>query len=326
MSYTAGETILDDHYESFLNGSSAGTYGINYVGGTGAGEYGLGQTHVVSVAAGQTITASQWNALFTQMDNVANHTNDSLTSTTARSAGDSLAIISALQTDLNTLAASVAAGSPNASARGEGSELQSSVSSTRWNVSHIVEHSITFSSNANLRHFFNQGGAMRVKFTRNGGGAANGSSATSKDGSVDELITALGNFDLKQTTSARSGSGETLTTDGSATGVRDLGTGYTTLIRLTQSSGTYTSMYVQVEAKLDAAIGTAVVVTMKYSLFDPDGTDNTYTSGNLSSVDVNAEFIGITDFATHTNNPTTAQGLASVAAIASSAVVSNNTA
>ena len=165
MSYTTGEKILDDHYESFLNGSSAGTYGINHIGGTGANEYGTGQTHLVSVAAGQTITAAQWNSLFTQMDNIANHTNDTLSSTTARSAGDPIAMVSALQTDLNTLAASVAAGCPNASAIAESSELQSSVSSTRWNGSHIVEHSITFSNNTDLRHFFNTGGKMRMKFT-----------------------------------------------------------------------------------------------------------------------------------------------------------------
>ena len=323
MSYTTGEKILDDHYESFLNGSSAGAYGINHIGGTGANEYGTGQTHLVSVAAGQTITAAQWNSLFTQMDNIANHTNDTLSSTTARSAGDSIAMISALQTDLNTLAASVAAGCPNASAVGESSELQSSVSSTRWNGSHIVEHSITFSNNTDLRHFFNSGGKMRMKFTRTGNG---GSSATSKDGSIDELITAIGNFDLKQTTSSRSGSGETVTTNGLALGVRDGTTSYQTLLRLTQSSGTYTSMYVDIQFKLNAAIGSAVTVTLKTSLVDADGTDSQYTSTNLNSVDQYAEFIGVTDIALHTMNPTTAQGLASVKAIASSAVVSNNTA
>lgn len=323
MSYTTGEKILDDHYESFLNGSSAGAYGINHIGGTGANEYGTGQTHLVSVAAGQTITAAQWNSLFTQMDNIANHTNDTLSSTTARSAGDSIAMISALQTDLNTLAASVAAGCPNASAVAEGSELQSSVSSTRWNGSHIVEHSITFSNNTDLRHFFNSGGKMRMKFTRTGNG---GSSATSKDGSIDELITAIGNFDLKQTTSTRSGSGETVTTNGLALGVRDGTTSYQTLLRLTQASGTYTSMYVDIQFKLNAAIGSAVTVTLKTSLVDADGTDSQYTSTNLNSVDQYAEFIGVTDIALHTMNPTTAQGLASVKAIASSAVVSNNTA
>ena len=323
MSYTAGETILDDHYESFLNGASAGAFGINHVGGTGASEYGLGQTDLLSIAAGQTITASQWNSVWTQMDNIANHTNDSLTSTGQRTAGDAIAIVSALQTDLNTLAASVAAGSPNATAIAESGELQSSVSSTRWAGSHIVEQSITFANNNALRWFFNSGGKMRMKWTRNGNG---GGSATDKDDSVTELIAATGNFDLKQTTSSRSGSGETLTTDGSALGVRDLTTSYQTLIKLTQSSGTYTTMYLLVEAKLNAAIGSAVTVIMKFSIVDVDGTDSEYTSGNLNSIDQYENFIGITDFALHTMNPTTAQGLASVSAIASSAVVSNTTA
>ena len=322
MSYTTGEKILDDHYESFLNGSSAGAYGINHIMGTGSGEYGLGLTEIVGTSAGTTITAAKWNTLFTNMDNIANHTNDSLSSTPARSAGDEIAFISALQTDLNTLAASVAAGCPNATALSEGSELQSSPASSRWNDSHIVEHSITFSSNAHLRYFFNAGGSMRMKMTRTGNG---GSSNTDKDDSVDEMITAIGNFDLKQTTSTRSGSGETVTTNGLSNGVRDLGTSYTTLLRLTQSSGTYTSMYVDIQAKLNAAIGSAVTVTMRWETNDPDSGDSEYTSGNTSSIDQYENFIGVTDVATHVNAPTTAQGLASVYTIASSSAVSNTT-
>ncbi len=322
MAYAAGDSILDDHYNGFLSGSTAGAYGINHIQGTGAGEYGLGLTSLTGTSAGTTVAASQWNTLFTNMDNIANHTNDTLTSTAARSAGDSIAMISALQTDLNTLAASVAAGCPNATAVAEGGELQSSAASSRWNDSHIVEHSITFSSNAHLRYFFNAGGSMRMKLTRTGTG---GSSATDKDDSVDEMITALGNFDLKQTTSSRTGSGETLTTDGAATGVRDLTTSYATLIRLTQSSGTYTSMYVDVQAKLDAAIATAVKVTMRYELNDPDTGDDEYTSGNTSSIDQYENFIGVTDFATHIVAPTTAQGLASVYTISASAAESNTT-
>ena len=161
-----------------------------------------------------------------------------------------------------------------------------------------------------------------MTFTRNGNG---GSSATSKDSSVDELISAVGNFDLKAATSTRSGSGETLTTDGLSNGIYDLGTSYTVLMKLTQSSGTYTSMYVDVQAKLNAVIADAVTVTMYYRLLDADTGDSAYTSGNLSSVDVNANFIGITDFSTRIVAPTTGEGLASVATIASSAVVSNNT-
>ena len=321
MGYTSGEKILDDEYNTFVNSSSS-PYGYNHFAGTGATVYGLGQTHLGVVGAGDKVTASQWNALFTGMDNIANHTNDTLTSTAQRTAGDPIAIKSALVADLASLAAEVAGGSTSATAISESSELESAAASSRWNESHIVEQSITFSSNANLRHFFNAGGTMRQKMTRTGNG---GGSATSKDSSVDEMISAIGNFDLKAATSTRSGSGETLTTDGLSNGIYDLGTGYTVLMKLTQASGTYTSMYVEISAKLDAAVASAVKVTMKWGTYDIDGGDSEYTSGNLSSVDQYANFIGVTDVALHTVNPTTGEGLASVASIASDATESNTT-
>lgn len=322
MGYVAGEKILDDEYNTFVN-SSSDPYGYNHFAGTGALNYGLGQTAITTNVAGDTITAAEWNSLFTGMDNIANHTNDTLTSTAARSTGDTIAIKSALVADLASLAAEVAGGSTSATAISAGSELQSSTSSTRWAGSHIVEHSITFSNNNDLRWFFNAGGTMRMTFTRNSNG---GGSATSKDSSVDELITAIGNFDLKAVVSTRSGSGETVTTNGLANGIFDLGTGYTVLLKLTQSSGTYTTMYIDIQAKLNAAAGSAVTVTMKYSLVDADTGDSEFTSGNLSSVDQYANFIGTTDFSTRIVAPTTGEGLASVSTIASSAVVSNNTA
>jgi len=322
MAYVAGDTILDDEYNTFVNSSSS-PYGYNHFAGTGSGAYGLGQTHIATVTGSSTtITAAQWNTLFTSMDNIANHTNDTLTSRAQVSAGDTIAIKAAVEADLATLAASVAGGCVNATAISESAELQSSVSGTRWNDNHTVEQSITFSSNDDLRHFFNAGGKMRMKLTRNGNG---GSSATSKDSSVDELITGMGNFDLGAQVSTRSGSTETLTTDGLANGVADLGTGYTTLMLLTQDSGTYTSMTLQVDAKTDTGdYDTATVVTMKLTLTDADGTDGEYTSGNTNTVDQYAEFIGTTDVALHTMDPTTAEGLASVASISGSNEVSNN--
>ena len=325
MGYLAGEKILDDEYNTFVN-SSSDPFGYNHFAGTGALGYGLGQTAIPVVTGGHsTITAAQWNSLLTGMDNIGNHTNDSLTARTQVTAGDPILIKAAIVADLASLAAEVAGGSTSATAIAEGSELQSSASSTRWNGTHIVEHSITFANNNALRWFFNAGGTMRMKFTRTGGGQSNGSSTTPKDDSVDEMITAIGNFDLKAAVSTRSGTGETVTTNGLANGIYDLGTGYTVLLKLTQSSGTYTSMFVDIQAKLNAAVASAVTVTMKYTLNDVDSGDSAYTSGNLSSIDVNENYIGITDFGLFIVAPTTAQGLASVSTIASSAEVSNNT-
>ena len=124
MAYVAGDTILDDEYNTFV--TSTNPIGINHIMGTGATVYGLGQTELAGVAAGDggnTITAASWNALLTAMDNIGNHTNDSLTARTQVAAGDTIAIKAAIAADLVSLAAEVAAGSVNATALSAGSEL-----------------------------------------------------------------------------------------------------------------------------------------------------------------------------------------------------------
>ena len=324
MAYVAGDTILDDEYQTFV-ASSSDPYGWNHFAGTGAGQYGLGQTHLVEVTPNATtITAAQWNALLTGIDNIANHTNDSMTARTAVVTGDTIAIKSAVAADLATLAASVAGGCVSATALSAGSELHSSLSSTRYAGSHTVEHTVTFANGNNLRFFFNAGGKIRVNLTRNGNG---GSAKTGKDDSVDEMITAMGNFDIGAQVSTRSGSGETLTTDGFANGVDDLGTSYTTIFLLTQANGNYTSMTLKGEAKVDnATYGTAVSVTVKMTLTDADSGDAEFTSGNTSSIDQFENFIGQTDFATKLMLPTTAQGLGTVYTLSGSAETSNSTA
>jgi len=324
MAYVAGDTILDDEYQTFV-ASSSDPFGWNHFAGTGSGQHGLGQTHLVEVTPNATtITAAQWNALMTGIDNIANHTNDSMTARTAVVTGDTVSIKAAVAADLATLAASVAGGCVSATALSAGSELQSSRSDTRYAGSHIVEHTVTFANGNDLRFFFNSGGKIRVNLTRvaNGGG-----SATDKDDSVDEMITAMGNFDIGAQVSTRSGSSETLSTDGFANGVDDLGTGYTAIFLLTQANGTYTSMTLKGEAKVNnATYGTAVSVTVKMSLTDADGGDAEFTDGNTDSIDQFENFIGTTDFATKLMLPTTAQGLGTVYTLSGSAETSNNTA
>ena len=326
MGYVAGETILDDEFNAFV-ASSSDPFGFNHFAGTGATVYGLGQAAIPTVAGGTTtVAAAQWNSLLAGLDNIANHTNDTMTARTAVTAGDTIAIKSAVAADLATLAASVAGGSVNATAISAGSELQSSRSSTRYVGSHIVEHTVTFTDANQMRFFFNAGGKIRVNLTRVGGGLANGSSTSAKDDSVDEMITAMGDFDIKSLTSSRSGTTETLTTDGFAVGFQDVTTSYQTVFLLTQANGTYTSMTLKGEIKGNATAGSTTNVTIKMSLTDADSGDILYTSGNLNSIDVNENFLGQTDFATKLMLPTTAQGLNPVYTLSGSAETSNTTA
>ena len=93
---------------------------------------------------------------------------------------------------------------------------------------------------------------------------------------------------------------------------------------LRQSNGTYTSMDLKIEAKVDnATYGSAVKVTVKCSVIDADSGDAAFTDGNTSGVDQFANFIGVTDWGLFTVDPTTAQGLNPVYNISASAIESN---
>ena len=314
MAYSAGDTILDDEYNAFVS-SSSDPYGYNHFAGTGSGVYGLNQSSISTVSAGDTIAASNWNALFTGMDNIANHTNTSITASSV-SAGDTVAIRSALITDLANLAAAVAAGSTGATALSTNS-IGTSTNSGTWNSSSTIERSVTFANNATMRAFFNAGGRIRID------PAISGSTTGSKDTVFSELTTAVGNLDLRAHSTSRSGSGETQTTFNSGTGFHDLGTGYSTLLKLTSNNSGYTSDYVQIYAKLNAAVDSATVITIRMISSDP-ADDTTYTSPNTSGVPSNPNEAPRMVLNIIEVFPTNGEGLASNIQSSSNAQVSNS--
>ena len=316
MAYSAGDTILDDEYNNFVNSSSS-PYGYNHFAGVGAGNYGLNQTSISTVSAGDTIAASNWNALFTGMDNIANHTNVSITASSV-SAGDTIAIRSALITDLANLAAAVAGGSTGATALNSAASAGSSTNGATWNSSSDIQRSITFANNATMRAFFNAGGKVRMDPS-----CITGISGT-KDNVFSELtVTATGNLDIGAHSTTRSGSGETLTTNGLAIGFHDLTTSYQTILKLTSNNAGYTSDTVTYQAKLNAAPATATVITCRMVSSDP-AADTTYTSGNTSGVAANPNEAPRMTLALLTINPNNSQGLASTISPSSNAQVVNS--
>ena len=318
MAYIAGDTILDDEYNTFVNNSSS-PFGLNHFAGTGALEYGLGESPVATVSPGGTIQASQWNALFTGMDTIAAHTGDTLTARSSVSAGDAIAIKAAVATDLATLAASVAAGSPNTSALTTSATLQAPASSSTWFGSFTTQVSATFSSADQMRFFFNAGGRIRIDPIRTGNGGVSG--ASGKDGAWDNLYNAVGNFDIRSKTCLRSGTGETQDTFASGTGFYDLTTGYTTLLQLSDDTYPYTANNIKIEAKLNAAPGTAVTITVKTTATD-GAADFTF---NDNSADNQAYRNGTHEHRLITVDTNTSGGLANSYAPSSSAIVSNST-
>ena len=323
MAYSAGDTILDDEYNNFV-GSSSSPFGINHIGGTGSAQYGLGESSVSTVSAGGTVQASQWNTLFAAMDVVAAHTGVSVSSTGSKSAGNSIAIISALTSNLASLAGAVAGGSTSTSALTTSSALQSPSSSSTWNNSFTTEMSVTFANANKMRHFFNAGGKVRVSAAVTGSGLAGDGNGPGIDVSWTQIYNGLGNIDIASQASTRSGSGETLATNGLANGFHDLGTGYTHIIRITDNTYPYASNHIDVHAKLNASVGSATVMTVK--LTATDGTANlTFTGGNPEGSDTQSYRNGQHQHKIFTISTTTAS-LTNAHAQSSTATVSNSTA
>ena len=316
MAYASGDTITADQYNIFVNNSSS-PFGYNHFAGTGSANYGLGQTHIATVTGGATtITATQFNTLLTGIDNIANHTNDTMTARTAVTAGDTIAIKSNLETDLATLAASVNGGSTSATALTT-NQLRQTTNSGTFNNTSTIEISVTFASADAMRHFFNAGGKIRCVM------ATSGSTDGDKDTVGTDLGTGLGNLDIAAEATTRSGSSETLTTNGLANGFRDLGTSYTTIIKLTSDNSGYTSNTAEISAKLNAAIGTGVTLTVKQVCVD-GASDTTFTAGNTSGVAANPNEAPTMRLTLTELNPTDAQGLASAIQVDSNAEVSNS--
>ena len=314
MAYSAGDPILDDEYNEFVN-SSSDPFGYNHFAGPGSTVYGLNQATISTVSAGDTIAASHWNSLFTGMDNIANHLNRSITSSSV-SAGDTIAIRSALISDLANLAADVAAGGVNVTALGTNA-IGTSTNGATWNGTSTLERSVTFANNNTMRAFFNAGGSIRVD------PATSGSVAGNKDTVFQELTAAVGNLDIGAHATTRSGTGETQTSFASSTGFHDLGTSYTSLLKLTSNNSGYTSDTVEISAKLNAAVSSATVITIKMVSLDP-AADTTYTSPNTSGVPANPNEAPAMQLNIIEEHPTDAQGLAAAIQSASNAQVSNS--
>ena len=316
MAYSAGDPILDDEYNTFVN-SSSDPFGYNHFAGPGSGQYGLNQSTIATVSAGDTVNASSWNALFTGIDNIANHLNRSITASSV-SAGDTIAVRSALIGDLANLAADVAAGGLNVTALGTNA-VGSSTSASTYNTSATIERSVTFANNNTMRAFFNGGGKIRIDPTV----------VTGIDGDKDTVFndlttTATGNLDIGAHASTRSGTGETQTTNGLGNGFHDLGTGYTTILKLTSDNSGYTSNTVEYSAKLDAAPASATVITIKMVATDAAG-DATFTAGNTDGVAANPNEAPKITLALIEVFPNNSEGLASSIQSASNAEVSNST-
>jgi len=289
MSYAQYGTIAAADYNSLVGTNPniiSGT--LNTVWSTGGTNTGYGQTAVVTVATGDLVYAANWANLVNKTANSASHQGTSITSVTAPSAGDTIAYVSAIPTNLTTIYTS------RLNAATQGSSTSNAVTTgSSWSTQILFTHTVTFANGDAARYFFNSGGQLKITCSQPTGSAI--------DNLWNSLATAVGTINISAPSSGtvtiastsysgiQKSGGSGSATVSSNNGYYALTTANANVFSQTAASGPsgYLSSYISVNVKSNGTQGSngdkGSVITI-YTLWDevPDGL--TVTSGAVTTV------------------------------------------
>lgn len=234
MSYAQAGLIEAADYNNFLNGTNQ----LNKVWGTGSGDAGYGQTAVSTVAAGNTVTATQWASLINTLNSILTHQSGSGSGIAAVVAGNRIDYLSTLATNINTSYTN------RLNFNTQGTTTTGSTTNSVLNVSGATAQTLTitrtatFSSGDAARYFFNSGGQLNLVI-----GAGTNTGGTGRGAALITMATAAGGITAFRaaTNGGRTGSGQTQNTNDTSIGYYDLTTVNQTIVSLTAAASPYTA-------------------------------------------------------------------------------------
>lgn len=276
MTYTSGGLIEATDYNGFVNNTVNAN--VNSVWAAGTGDRGWGQPALSTVAATNTITATQWASLVNTLVNMGGQTNTTITSRTAPVAGQTIGILAALNTDLTNITANrlnaAANGTRFTGWTGTNSKTATTSGAT-WTIT--FTNTVTFASADAARYFFNAGGRIQLDVSKT-------STTQTGDPEWNDLANTLCGsifFTAGTATQTIAGTAYTGTTRiggsgtpavlATTTGFYDLtpGAAATVIYRQNADTAPYTNNFIQHSAALNAA-STVLTFTTLWSASDGD--------------------------------------------------------
>ena len=285
MTYVSGGLIQAADYNGFVNDSANN---INAVWAVGSGDKGWGQTTISTVSAGGTVTATQWATLVANLATSGSQTSSTLTSRTQPVAGNVIAILSNVATDINTVTGNRGNAAAIGAEYGVFSGTTSKTTATgsgasAWTIT--FTHTITFPSANQARYFWNAGGIVRLKYGKT-------STGTDTDPDWNTFAGLCGSINLTgrvngaaQTIAGTSytgttrigGTGGTQTTLATTTGWYNLTTSPTTIFQLTNDVSPYSGEYIRT-----TATATSTTVLTLVTTWVSDGSSGPGTSADIT--------------------------------------------
>lgn len=289
MTYSSGGLIQATDYNGFVSTNSGAN--INDIWGTGSGDKGWGQTAIGTVSAGGTVTATQWASLVNNLASMGSQTGTTLTSRTAPVAGNTINILSNLNTDITSCTTNrgnaAQSGTVIESFSGTTSKTTATGSGqSAWTIT--FTHTITFGSADRARFFFNAGGLVKIMYGKSSTGTDHDPDWNTLAGQCGSIYISGRVNGAAQTIAGTSytgttrvgGSGGTQTTLATTTGWYSLtgGAAATTLFQLNNATAPYTPEYIRTTAAVDAGRTTLTLVTT----WVDDGTGVAGATSNIS--------------------------------------------
>ena len=290
MTYSSGSSIQSADYNGFVGPTaSGGTAGanINDIWGAGSGDKGYGQTAVSNSSVAGTITATQWASLVNTLSSLGTQTNTTITARSAPTAGSTIGILAALNTDLTAVTTNrnnaVAQGTQYTGWTGTNSKTTATSGAT-WTIT--ITNTVTFADSNSARYFFNGGGLISLLPSKTSTGATG-------DPPWNAMATAAGTIvfsgaaasktiaAVAYTGTTKIGGSGINTTLSTATGYYALTAGAAATIIFKQFSATapYTSNFIQHSVALNAGANILTFTTL-WSASDGDPiTGGTVASG-----------------------------------------------
>lgn len=276
MTYLIGGLIQAADYNGFV----ANTVGANVNGifGTGSGDSGYGQTALATVSTAATVTATNWSSLVNTISSMGSHQGTAITARSAPVAGNTITILSNLNTDLTTLTTNrgnaAASGAQFTGWTGTASKTSATGSgAAAWTIT--FTHTVTWASAAAARFFFNAGGRIYWETSKT-------ADATEADTEWNDLAnTLVGDIYITGGTGTQTIVGQAYTGTTkiggtgapnillTTTGFFDLTTSDTIIYKQFADTAPYTGQFIQIAAKT-AGSGTQLVLTTVWT--DPGGS------------------------------------------------------
>ena len=165
MTYSVGGLIQATDYNGFAN--DTGGANANGIWATGSTDRGYGQSALGTVAATNTVTATQWASLVNTISSIASHQGTTITARTAPTVGNLISIFAALSTDLTNCTTNrgnaVANGTQFTGWTGTNSKT-ATTSGASWSIT--FTNTVTFASADAARYFFNAGGRIKIDVSK----------------------------------------------------------------------------------------------------------------------------------------------------------------